>query len=184
LKAGNIKFESGKTAEGPDHSNLFAFAWNYRDSMPKEYATRLEELYADAPKMSRFFQQTPKKDQAQLMRRISLAMWNHVDNFLGSGRFPRESNIFRSTQSDLMNPTVWQKELFDERVAAEQKIIDKMYAKDTPENRRASQTMKALFLARKRAFRAGDQEALRETSSAVAAQIVNDSKGKYVDWGL
>ena len=184
LKAGNIRFEHGNTAEGPDHSNLYAFAWNYKDSMPKEYAARLEELYADAPKMSRFFQQTPKKDQAQLMRRISLAMWNHVDNFLGSGRFPRESNIFRSTQSDLMNPTVWQKDLFEERVEKEQKIIDKMYARDTPENRRASQTIKALFLARKRAFKAGNQDALRETSGAIASQIVSDSKGKYVDWGL
>jgi hypothetical protein len=195
MKDHQIHFESGHVQGGNDHTNLYAFAWNYKNQMPREYAERLEEEYLNSPKMKGFLEQhtkgaTPaqRKNADQiLMRRISLAMWNHTDNFLGSGRFPKELNIFRSTQSDLMNPTEWQADLFKERHDAEVAIVKKMYDPKKDEGRASLDALQILFSERVKAFKSGEQGKLRSLSENIADRIIEKSKKTkqpYVDWGL
>lgn len=184
LKNAGLYFEHGSVTGGVDHTNLYAFMYNYKNQMPKEYAARLEEEYMHSPKMAHFFDQVPKQQQPQLMRHISLAMWNHIDNLLGSGRFPKERNAFRSTQSDLRNPTEWQKDLFSEREDQERKIISKMYDSTKPAGKAALNTLKVLFAERREAFKADEQAKMRMLSRGITDRIIEDSKGKYEDWGL
>lgn len=193
MKEGDMHFESGSVTGGKDHSNLYAFMWNFKDQMPKEYQEKLSEYYMHSPKMGRFFDQIraskapveeKQRQEMYLMRKISLAMWNHVDNFLASGRFPKESNIFRSTQSDLMNPTVWQKELFQERVEHEIQIIDKMYKRNTPPNAAAKNVLKAMFKSRFEAFKLDEQAKLKFLNESIASKLKEDSKGKRERWGI
>jgi len=175
VREGNIHFESGK---GEDHSNLYAFAWNYKDTMPKEYAERLEEEFLNSPKMERFYQGASKEERPKLARKFALGMWNHVDNFFGSGRFPKEQNIFRSTyDSDLNNPTRYQKDLFAEREKQELKIIDQVFKKDTPENRNARNILQVLSSERRKSYRADEQTKMRFGSERIKQVLGAKAKG-------
>lgn len=183
-----LHFErGGSEGKGYDYTNLYGFAWNYRDSMPAEYADRLAEEYINSPKMNDFYESRGARGVNQreaVARKNSLAMWNHVDNFLGSGRFPKEQNVFRSTQSDLDNPTKWMNQLFDEREKKEAAVIDRMYKKDTPANKAAKDTLSIMFKHRRAAYAAGDEAERQKISEGIAEQMVKDSKGGLVDWGL
>lgn len=182
-----MHFERGTVSGGYDYTNLYGFAWNFRDSMPAEYADRLSEEYVNSPKMNRFYEERGAKgirQREEVARKNSLAMWNHVDNFLGSGRFPKESNVFRSTQSDMENPTKWMDQLFDEREKKEAAVIDRMYKKDTPANKIARETLSILFKHRRAAYAAGDEAERQKISESIAGEIIKGSKGKMEDWGL
>ena len=56
------------------------------------------------------------------------AMYNHMDNFLASGRWPKESNIFRSTQDTMWQSTQWQQQLLREKMVTEGKNLKDMFA--------------------------------------------------------
>ena len=185
----NLHFEVRKNSGGYDFTNLYAFAYNWKDSMPTEYAERLEEEYFNSSKMRQVFDAQGAKGVNQreaAARKMSLIMFNHVDNLLDSGRFPKETNVFGSTQQDpdLNNPTKWMHELFEERKQAEAKIIDRIYKKDTPENQAAKDALGVAFKHRERAYKKGDPVKFRELSREIATKIQKDSKGRYEDWGL
>jgi hypothetical protein len=181
LKDIDLRFEKGNVKGGYDYSNLYAFAMNFKNIIPKQYAERLEEEIMHSPKMSGFYDQinedkslTPEqKKQLSLsvVRKQSLAMWNHVDNFLNSGHFPKETHIYRSTQSDMNDPTIWQKQLFNEREAYENKIIDSMFKKDTDANRNARSVIKVLMARRRQAFKQGEQQQFKMISEFIKERL-------------
>lgn len=128
LSKAGIFFEHEGTKEGDTHPNFLAFMYNYKDSMPPAYAQRLSEELEDTVKFEKNF--NPKIDTEIQKRYYAEAMYNHVNDFLQSGRFPKEANIFRSTLSDLRNPTVYQKELHLEAIENEKSIINSMFKKN------------------------------------------------------
>ena len=194
LRDAQMHFEPGSTTGGKDYSNLFAFMYNFREQMPKEYAEMLDEKLGDTPKFQRFYEEirnnpnltAAQKKQAQMSmnRQHALVAWNHMDNLLGSGRFPKESNYFRSTDTDMNNPTVWMNELFEERVQKETDTINKMYGKDTPENKAAKGILKVFFKERRQAHQAGEQVKVRLSNEAIAQILRQGSKGKKGAGGL
>lgn len=188
LRDAGMHFEPGSTTGGKDHSNLFAFMYNFREHMPKEYAERLDEELGDSPKFTRFYDEIKnnpsmpdaqkKSAQMDLNREHALIAWNHMDNLLGSGRFPKEYNYFRSTDTDMNNPTVWMRNLFEERVQKEVDVINKMYAKNTPANQNAKNILKVFFQQRREAYNAGKQADVKLTNEAISTIIREASEGK------
>jgi hypothetical protein len=81
--------------------------------------------------------------EPQLMY-FARAMYNHVDNFLGSGRWPKESNIFRSTQDKMWQSTRWQMQLLREKMVQEQKNLKDMFSGDPKALNNAMITYKTL----------------------------------------
>lgn len=112
------------TANNP---NFLAFMYNYKDHMPTELASELRERLQDTIKVEKLF--NPKIDIEQQLRYYALQMHSHVDDFLTTtaGVHKNEFNIFRSTLSDLLNPTKYQLELHTEKIAQERKNLQYMY---------------------------------------------------------
>jgi hypothetical protein len=102
--------------------------YNYKDQMPKEFQQTLEERLIDSAKSQKNLK-TKNLTEPQLMY-YAKSMWNHVDNFLASGRWPGESNIFRSSNENIWNSTKWQRQLLVERTLQEQKNLKEMFSGD------------------------------------------------------
>jgi hypothetical protein len=142
LKDAGVYFEKQNTKEGIQNPNFLAFMYNYLDKMPKEFGQALEGRLVESMKVQKYMSgRTPS--EAQLMY-YAKSMYNHMDNFLSSGRWPKESNIFRSTQADMWNPTKWQRQLLRERSIQEKKNIKDMFSSD-PAAQRAALTAHKLF---------------------------------------
>jgi len=77
--------------------------------MPKEFGQELEQRFIDTLKVQKYMKGRAATEP-QLMY-YARAIYNHVDNFLGSGRWPKEVNIFRSSQANMWKPTKWQRQL-------------------------------------------------------------------------
>jgi hypothetical protein len=184
LKDAGIWFEHDTTKEGNHNPNFLAFMYNYKDQMPKELGDELGRRIQDTPKFEKFFKKG--QDVESQMRFYALQMYNHMDDFLSSGRWPKETNVFRSTQSDLLNPTIYQKQLLEEREVQEQKQIKTMFKKHpeameaalaswqiTSKERATQFAMSPTF---KRAIK------IREASDNISADIVEKSNGMYIPW--
>ncbi len=121
LKKVEIFFENQHTREGMQNPNFLAFMHNYSDSMPKEFADELKSRFVDTAKVQKHIKgQNLTEPQLDYYAK---AMHNHVDNFLGSGRWPNEANIFRSSNENMFKSTVYQRELLIEKGAQEIKNL-------------------------------------------------------------
>lgn len=128
LKEGGFFFEHEGNSDPGKNPNFLAFMYNYKDHMPKEMAEELKTRLTDQAKVA--LKLSGKVDEERLVRYYALQMWNHVDDFLGAlPQHKGEFNLFRSTQSDLLNPTKYQKELIEEKMAEERKNFQFMYRK-------------------------------------------------------
>lgn len=138
LKDAGIYFEKEHTREGKQNPNFLAFMYNYKDQMPKEMAAKLRYELEDSLKFEKNFKGYRITDD-QLWH-YALQMYNHVDTFLGSTSFIKkgERNIFRSTQSDLLNPTVYQEQLLGEMHSQNLKLLSEMFQR--PKEKTAART--------------------------------------------
>ena len=141
LKQAQVFFEHQNTREGVQNPNFLGFMYNYKDQMPKEIGQELENRLIDTMKVQKYM--SGKKPTTPQLMYFSKAMYNHVDNFLGSGSWPGEYNIFRSTQEDLWHSTAWQQELLVEKMRQEEKNIKEMFP-DLGPKRQALSTLRIL----------------------------------------
>jgi hypothetical protein len=131
LSQAKIYFEHQHTREGLQNPNFLAFMYNYKEQMPKEFAEALREKLIESGKVQKFLKgrsyTEPQLDY------YAKAMYNHVDNFLGSGHWPAERNLFRSSNESVFKTTKWQRQLLVEKGITEQHNLLQMFGED-PEN--------------------------------------------------
>jgi hypothetical protein len=127
LRDAGIYFEREHTIEGKQNPNFLAFMYNYKDQMPKEVAAKLSTELEDSLKFEKHFKGYRITEDQKW--HFALQMYNHVDMFLGSAAFlvRGEKNVFRSAQSDLLNPTKYQHQLLGEMHDQNMKLLSKMF---------------------------------------------------------
>jgi hypothetical protein len=126
LRDAKVFFEHQNTAQGMQNPNFLAFMYNYIGQMPREFGEELEQRLIGTMKVQKYMSgRTPTEPQ---LGWFSGAVYNHVDNFLGSGRWPKESNIFRSSNDTVFNSTKWQRKLLVEKTLQEQKNLKSMFS--------------------------------------------------------
>lgn len=156
LRKAGVFFEHQNTREGLQHPNFMAFMYNYLDQMPREFGKALEDRLASSLKVQKYMNGRNPTD-AQLMY-YAKAMYNHVDNFLASGHWPKESNIFRSTQANMWQPTKWQRQLLNERTVQEAKNLKDMFGGNKKAARAALSAHKLLSDERLKLFDRGTSD--------------------------
>jgi len=114
---------------GKQSPNFLAFMYNYKDMMPEEVSEALDYHLQEMDKVEKFL--SPSIPYDKQLRYFAVMMHNHVDDFLGAWeRFhKKERNIYRSTLSDLLNPTKYQFQLLQERQFTERKNLTSMYSR-------------------------------------------------------
>jgi hypothetical protein len=183
LQKAGVFFEHQNTREGIQNPNFLAFMYNYTHLMPREFGKELEQRLTDTMKVQKFMSGR-KPSEPQLMY-YAKAMYNHVDNFLGSGRWPQESNIFRSTQDDMWNSTEWQQELLQEKYLQERENLKDMFSADPSAKRAASAAHRTLHGLRMKEYAIGpkdmsSQERISDIDSLIADQ--QTQTGDYERW--
>ena len=183
LRKAGIYFEGQNTREGQQNPNFLAFMYNYIDQMPREFGKELESRLTDSMKVQTYMK-GKKPTEPQLMY-YAKAMYNHVDNFLGSGRWPAESNIFRSTQEDMWHSTQWQHELLEEKITQEKKNIKDMFSGDPKAKKAALIAYETLNTKRLDAYSRGphdlkSQHAVKAADDEIADHITQT--GAYERW--
>jgi hypothetical protein len=168
---------------GQSNPNFLAFMYNYKDKMPEEFAEALKEHLIDTAKVQKFMSGR-RLTEPQLMY-YAKAMYNHVDNFLGSGRWPQESNIFRSTQDDMWHSTEWQQKLLQEKYLQERKNLKDMFSTDPSAKRAALIAHKTLHELRLKEYAKGpkdmsSQEHISDIDSLIAD--LQTQTGDYERW--
>ena len=125
LADGGFFWEHGNSENRP---NFLAFMYNYKDFMPEEVQQKLEDELISTPQVQA--QLNGKVDSERVLRYYALQAYNHVDDFLAAlPQHKGEFNLFRSTQSNLVNPTKYQLQLHEEKMAEERKNLMFMYQK-------------------------------------------------------
>lgn len=131
LSQAKVYFEHQHTREGLQNPNFLAFMYNYKEQMPSEFAAALREKLIESGKVQKFLKgrsyTEPQLDY------YAKAMYNHVDNFLGSGHWPAERNLFRSSNESVFKTTKWQRQLLVEKGLTEQHNLLQMFGEE-PEN--------------------------------------------------
>ena len=133
LKDAGVYFETEHEAQlGKNNPNFLAFMYNFKDQMPKELGEELDRRLEDTLKFEKHFKGYRVTDDQKW--HYALQMYNHVDMFVGSTSFLKdnERNVFRSTQSDLLNPTKYQHELLQEFHHENVKLLRDMFPKPGP----------------------------------------------------
>lgn len=126
LKNAKIFFEKQATREGMQNPNFLAFMHNYSGTMPKEFADELRNRLIDTVKVQKYM--SGRKPTGPQIDYYAKAMHNHVDNFLGSGRWPNEHNLFRSSNESVFKTTNWQRELLIEKTVQEQHNLKEAFS--------------------------------------------------------
>lgn len=181
LKDAGVFFEHQNTREGMQNPNFLAFMYNYLDQMPKEFGQELEQRLVDTMKVQQFMKgRRPIEPQ---LTYYAKAMYNHVDNFLGSGRWPKESNLFRSSNADMWKSTQWQRELLIEKTIQEQKNIKSAFRGKARDLALASHS--ALAKARMQEFdnanmKDQSQDKIRDLDNQISNVITKT--GKFDRW--
>ena len=183
LQKAGVFFEHQHTREGTQNPNFLAFMYNYTHLMPREFGKELEQRLIDTMKVQKFMSGR-KPSEPQLMY-YAKAMYNHMDNFLGSGRWPQEPNIFRSTQDDMWNSTEWQQELLQEKHLQERKNLKDMFSTDPSAKRAALVAHKTLHELRLKEYTKGpkdmsSQERISDVDSLIAD--LQTQTGEYERW--
>jgi hypothetical protein len=151
LKDAGIYFEHQNAGKaGPEFPNFLAFMHNYAAQMPKEMAKELEERLAETEKFQQAFKSGAKTQD--ILDYYSKGMYNHVDDFLGSGHWPAETNIFRSTFDLVRGTTKYQKELLKEKAQQEELQLRDSFAKHPEAQAAALKALKQLQSKRMQAF--------------------------------
>ena len=185
LKKAKIFFEGQNTREGLQNPNYLAFMRNYASMMPKEFQEVLEERTIESVKGQKHFnfrnQMEPQLDY------YAKAMYNHVDNFLGSGRWPEEHNLFRSSNETIFQTTKWQQQLLVEKGLQEQNNLKEMFADDPKNLSIALKTHAGLMRLRMAEFRQasqkrGSQDVIRGFDSDIAD--LQTSTGYFKRWNF
>jgi hypothetical protein len=183
LQQAGIFFEHQNTREGTQNPNFLAFMYNYTHSMPREFGKELEQRLIDTMKVQKFMSGR-KPSEPQLMY-YAKAMYNHMDNFLGSGRWPQESNIFRSTQDDMWNSTEWQQELLQEKHLQERKNLKDMFSADPSAKRAALVAHKTLHELRMKEYAKGPKDMSSQERISDIDSLITDQQtqtGDYERW--
>jgi hypothetical protein len=163
--------------------NFLAFMHNYISQMPREFGEELESRLTDTMKAQAYMKGRAATEPQ--LTYYAKSMYNHVDNFLGSGRWPKEHNIFRSSNDNIFETTPWQRELLIERGLNEVKQLKSAFrgkARDL-----ALKTHAALFKERMTEFdnasmKRNSQDKLREIGDKIADDIT--STGKFDRWNF
>ena len=129
LKDKGLYFEHEHTREGKQNPNFLAFMLNYADQMPAPMAKKLSTELEESLKFEKNFKGSKVTDSQKW--HYALQMYNHVDTFLNSTAFMKrgELNVFRSTQSDLLNPTMYQVQLLGEMHMENSRLLNEMFPK-------------------------------------------------------
>lgn len=183
LRGAEIFFEHQNTREGMQNPNFLGFMYNYISQMPKEFGQELESRFLDTVKAQKFMSgRTPTEPQLSYYAK---SMYNHVDNFLGSGRWPKETNIFRTSNESMWKTTPWQRQLLVEKTLQEQLNLKDMFSGDKKATSLALKTHAALSRLRMSEF---DQASVKRNSQDVIRdyddQIANLQTGTkaYERW--
>lgn len=183
LREAEVFFENQHTREGMQNPNFLGFMYNYLNQMPKEFGQQLEQRFLDTVKVQKYMKgRSPS--QPQLLY-YAKAMYNHVDNFLGSGHWPKESNIFRSSNENIWNTTEWQHQLLIEKTLQEQKNLKDMFSGDKKATTMALQTHSAFSQLRMNEFtqaspKRNSQELIKSYDDIIAD--LQTKSGKYERW--
>jgi len=180
LKDAGVFFENQNTREGTQNPNFLAFMYNYTHLMPREFGKELEQRLIDTMKVQKFMSGR-KPSEPQLMY-YAKAMYNHMDNFLGSGRWPKESNIFRSTQDDMWNSTEWQQELLQEKHLQEKRNLKNMFAADSEARRQALSAHKTLSALRMQEYAKGPKSMRSQESISDIDSMISDLQTQTGDY--
>ena len=144
LRKAKVFFEHQNTKEGMQNPNFLAFMYNYTSQMPKEFSAALKEKLIDTMKVQKYMSgKIPTDPQLSY---YAAAMYNHMDNLLGSGRWPAEHNIFRTSNESIFKTTKWQRQLLIEKTLQEQTNLKDMFSGE------ANKKAQRLALATHRAF--------------------------------
>lgn len=183
LRAAKIFFEHQNTREGMQNPNFLAFMYNYSDKMPKEFADELKERLISTMKVQKYMNNR-RATESQLDY-FAKAMYNHVDNFLGSGRWPEEHNIFRSSNENMFHTTQWQRELLIEKMVEETNILKDAFSGEPKALNTAMSAYKALSQARMAEFNkasiARDSQTVIRSLDDQIADLLTQTK-KYKRW--
>lgn len=183
LKDAKVFFEHQNTREGAQNPNFLAFMHNYYSQMPREFSDALISRLMDTAKSQKFM--NGRNATEPQLAYYAKAMYNHVDNLLGSGRWPAEQNIFRTSNESIFKTTKWQRQLLVEKTLQEQKNLKDMFSGDAKGLRLALQTHAALAKMRMKEF---DTASLKNRSQdkikAFNDEIANlqTSTGTYERW--
>lgn len=171
LRRAKVFFEHQNTREGMQNPNFLAFMYNYLPQMPKEFGKELENRLIDTVKVQKYMR-GKEPSEPQLLY-YAKAMYNHVDNFLGSGRWPQESNLFRSSNESMFKTTEWQRQLLIEKQLQEQANLKDMFSGDKKALRAALTTHAAFSKLRlaefdKASMKRGSQDIIRGYDELIA----------------
>lgn len=192
LKNAGVYFESEKTREGWNNPNFFGFMLNYKDQMPKELGQELARRIEDSPKFEQSFKKynSNKKPTEDQIWHFALQMYNHVDDFLSATSHVRkgQTNVFRTSYSDLLNPTVYQKQLLKERSDEEVKNIRTMFRGSSKAKKQALSSAlnaHALLSTERAQLYSGRQtikstERIRDISDEISGKEVES--GTFIPW--
>ena len=168
---------------GQENPNVLAFMYNYANQMPREFGKELEKRLINTMKVQKYMNgKTPSEDQLSY---YAMAMLNHMDNFLGSGRWPHELNIFRSSNENMFKTSKWQRRLLVEKTLQEQKNIKDMFSGDAKAQSFALKTHAALAKLRMHEFdnaniKRNSQELIHAYDDVIADLITKT--GTYERW--
>lgn len=187
LQQAEIWFERQWTKPiGPEFPNFLAFMYNYKDQMPMEMEQELEERLIGTAKFQAAFKGGASTQP--ILDYYSNAMYNHVDNFLGSGRWPAETNIFRTSSNNVRNTTKYQKDLLFEKMKQEQKILKDSFGKNPEASKVALKHLVDLQTQRVKAFITSydqdpnSQATARELNELITGELTKS--GKYDRWSF
>lgn len=183
LKSAKVFFEHQNTKEGMQNPNFLAFMHNYQYTMPEEFAKELQERLIGTMKVQKYMNGRNATDSQ--LDYFAKAMYNHVDNFLGSGRWPKETNIFRSSNQNMFKTTRWQRKLLVEKTLQEQANLKEMFSGDKKALNVALNTHAELAKSRMKEFdqasiKRGSQDIIRGIDEKIAD--LQTSTGYFTKW--
>ena len=183
LGQAKVFFENQHTKEGVQNPNFLAFMYNYRNQMPKQFADVLKDRLTNTVKAQKYM--SGRKPLDPQLDYYAKAMYNHVDNFLGSGRWPKESNLFRSSNENIFKTTGWQRSLLVEKTLQEQTNLKSMFSNNPKALKLALATHGAFAKLRMNEFKQAvperNSQEILQAYDHVIADLQTQTK-KYERW--
>jgi hypothetical protein len=165
-----------KPFAGMQNPNFLAFMHNYSSQMPDEFAEALQERLIDTVKVQKYM--SGRKPTENQLAYYAGAMYNHMDNLLGSGRWPAEHNVFKSSNETIFETTRFQKQLLIEKQLQEQKNLKEMYSGDPKAAKLALQTHAAFSKLRMAEFTKASMKRASQTKIRAYDDLIGDLQTK------
>jgi hypothetical protein len=185
LKDAGVWFEHQTAgASGHEYPNFLAFMRNYDPQMPEQMSKELEDRLVGTQKFQDSFRAGART--GELLDFYSKGMYNHVDDFLGSGHWPEETNIFRSSFDNVRQTTKYQKQLLQEKMQEEVEALGDAFSENPEAQTAAIKQLKELQKRRMTAFSKSydkdpnSRQTVYELNNLISDQIT--SKGSYERW--